>query len=191
MTDLTPADASAALHDIERAEQRTYRAIFRGITSDFLLLWGVAIGAAYTITQFAPRYAWIAWPALQLVGWALTVVLVLLRRPRLSAGGRRRTWQWLLSALAMVVFGHLLLTMLDPVDYRQEGLIWSLIFAFGFTLAGVWTEPALVACGLAVGALGVMIPVWTTSFYFLSMAAAWGGVQIACGLWLRLTGARS
>lgn len=70
--------------------------------------------------------------------------------------GRSQSWKWFWSPVPLIVFGVLLVEMLGPVNFRQMNAYWSLNFALGYTLAGLWVSRFILTCGIALAALTVI-----------------------------------
>lgn len=181
--------AQSSLADIAEAEQRTFRAVFYGISSSILILWGIVTAAGYVFSQFHPEHARIVWPALLAIGFV--AMLALLRR-------KDRAWtpqqkelrrRLILAQIALVVFGALVVQVLGPFDARQLGAFWPLVFMVGYVLAGFWVGRFFILCGIVVAALTMAGYWWSGPWFSFWMAGVNGAALILGGLWLRYRGA--
>lgn len=178
--------AAAALSEVERAEQRTARAVAYGRSGSTLILWGMATGAGYVATHFYPASAAHIWPVVWCVGFLGT--LVLLGRGRRNVN--HAPWRLLAAQGALFGFGLVTIWLLGPLDGRQADAFWPLLFMLGYVLAGLWVGRFFVVCGLFIGALTIAGYWLSGPWFWLWMAAVNGGALIAGGLWLRRVGLR-
>jgi hypothetical protein len=181
--------AAASLSDIESAERRTFEAVFYGISSSILVLWGVATAAGYVFTHFFPRHAYQAWPIIDALGFV--VMLAILRRKGIPLTPKQRKLGWrLVSALiALIVFGIFVVLLLGPFDGRRLNAFWPMLFTLGYVLAGIWVGRFFILCGGAIALLTMAGYWWSGPWYSLWMAAVNGGALILGGWWLRRRGA--
>jgi len=181
--------AISSLAAIEQTEQRTSQAIFYGIASAFLILWGVVTTIGYALTQVWPRHAGWTWPVLQSLGFAMTLVLTLRQRAVLTPAQRRLGWRLISAQVALVGFAALVIVVLGPFNGRQLNAFWPLVFVLGYVLAGIWVGRFLVVCGVAIAILTIAGFWWAGVWFPLWMAVVNGGALILAGLWLRRLGA--
>jgi hypothetical protein len=185
---LDRAAAASSLAAIEQTEQRTSRAIFYGIASAFLILWGVVTAVGYVATQAYPRQAAWTWPVLTVFGYAVTLVLVLRQRTIMTPVQRLLGWRLILAQVALIGFGVLVAVVLGPFSGRQFNAFWPLVFMLGYVLAGIWVGRFFILCGVAVALLTVAGFWWSGTWFPLWMAVVNGGSLILGGLWLRRQG---
>lgn len=182
-------EAATSLAAIDQTEARTTQAIFYGLASAFLILWGVVTACGYVAEQVWPRQAGWFWPALQVGGFGLTVTLVRSQRRVLTPKQQMLGWRLVWAQLALVGFAVLVITVLGPFDARQLNAFWPLVFMLGYVLAGIWVGRFFVLCGVAIAVLTLAGFWWAGPWFPLWMAAVNGGSLIAGGVWLRRQGA--
>jgi hypothetical protein len=181
--------AVSSLIAIEHAERRTAQAIFYGIASRFLMLWGVVTAAGYGFGQAYPRHAAVVWPVLTAAGLAVTAAMVARSRGGLSVTQRALGWRLVGAQIALMGFGGLVVVVLGPFGGRQLDAFWPLIFMLGYVLAGIWVGRFFILCGIAIALLTIAGFWWSGAWFSLWMAVVDGGALILGGLWLRRQGA--
>jgi hypothetical protein len=144
--------AATSLTAIEQAERRTTQAIFYGIASSFLILWGVVTAAGYAFGQVYPGYAHIVWPVLTVLGLAVTVAMVARNRDGLTATRSEMGGRLVSAQIALIGFGVLAVMILGPFSGRQLDAFWPLLFMLGYVLVGIWVGRFFVLCGVAIAA---------------------------------------
>jgi hypothetical protein len=180
--------ALTSLTAIEQAERRTTQAIFYGIASSFLILWGVITTAGYLLGQLWPRQAGVVWALLTIAGFALTVLMTR-RNTGLTSDQNKLGWRIVGAQIALVGFGVLVVTTIGPLSGRQLDAFWPLLFMLGYVLAGIWVGWFFVLCGVALAFLTVAGFWWSGPWFPLWMAVINGGGLLLGGLWLRRRGA--
>jgi hypothetical protein len=180
--------AAASLSAIEQAEQRTSQAVLYGISSSFLVLWGLVTAAGYAIGQAWPGHAGIVWPVLTIIGFAMSVAMIRRNRGGLTADQRVLGWRLLCAQIALIGFGVLAITTLGPFRGRQLDAFWPLVFMLGYVLAGIWVGRFFVLCGVAIALLTIVGFWWSGPWYPLWLAVVNGGGLIFGGMWLRRQG---
>ncbi|MGD0108169.1 MAG: hypothetical protein ABSC06_29660 [Rhodopila sp.] len=181
--------AVTSLTAIEHAERRTSQAIFYGIASSFLILWGGVTAAGYLLGQAWPRHAGTVWPVLMVIGYAVTVAMT--RRNRTGLTGRQMTlgWRLICAQFALIGFGVCVVTTLGPFSGRQLDAFWPLLFMLGYVLAGIWVGRFFVLSGVAIAGLTIGGFWWSGPWFPLWMALVNGGGLLLGGFWLRRQGA--
>jgi hypothetical protein len=81
-----------------------------------------------------------------------------------------------------------MMVLLWPMSSRQIGAFWSTLWMLGFVFAGLFLGRFYIYCGLFATAVTVAGYFWAGVFFPLWMAAMYGCVLIAAGLWLRRAG---
>ena len=181
--------AVTALSAIEDAERRTAQAIFYGIASSFLILWGVLTAVGYVSDQVWPAHAGVVWVVIMLGGVGVTTVMVGRGRRSLTFVQSGLGWRMLYAQLALVSFGLVVVLALGPFSGRQIDAFWPLLYMLGYVLAGIWVGRFFILTGVAVAFLTIA-GFWLAGSWFpLWMAVANGGALILGGLWLRRQGA--
>ncbi|WP_158930554.1 hypothetical protein [Acidisphaera sp. S103] len=181
--------AASSLAAIEHVERRTARAVFYGIASAFMILWGVITAAGYCFTQAYPARAAATWPILNALGLIATVAMTARNSNGLMVTSRRLSWRLVYAQLALIGFGIAVVTVLGPFRGRQLDAFWPLLFMLGYVLTGIWIGRFFVLCGLVVALLIVVGFWWAGPWFQLWMAVVDGGALILGGLWLRRQGA--
>lgn len=182
-------NAAASLSAIEQAEQRTSQAILYGISSSFLILWGLVTAAGYVLTQAWPRHAVASWTTLTGFGFVVMALMIVRNRRRLVLPPWGQEWRIASAQVALTVFGLLVVSMLGPFTGRQLDAFWALLYMLGFILAGIWFGRFFVLLGLSIAILTITGFWLTGPWYPLWMAAVDGGALMLAGLWLRRQGA--
>jgi hypothetical protein len=181
-------EAATSLAAIEQTEARTTQAIFYGLASAFLILWGMITVAGYVAEQVWPRQAGWVWPVLQAGGFGITAILVRSQRRVLTPPQQVLGWRLVWAQVALVGFAVLVIMVLGPFNARQLNAFWPLVFMLGYVLAGIWVGRFFVLCGVAIAVLTLAGFWWAGPWFPLCMAAVNGGTLIAGGLWLRRQG---
>ncbi len=184
---IDPNEAAASLEEIKSIEQRTREQLFYERSSLTLILWGVLVAGAYLFTYFEPNLAYAGWIAITIAGLASSRVI---HRRRGDAAPRTGRMSLLLfyCQLALVFYGGVLMVLLWPMSDRQVGAFWPTLVMLGFVLAGLFLGRFYIYCGLLATAVTVVGYFWAGDLYPLWMAAMYGCVLIAAGLWLRRAG---
>ncbi len=181
--------AASSLSAIEATERRTFAAVFYGIASPILILWGGLTAAGYVFTQFYPEHAALTWPVLQVAG-LIAVLAILSRKGRaLTPKQRALGWRLIAAQLALIVFALLMLTLVGPLKGRQLDAFWPLVFMLGYGLIGIWVGRFFILCAATVALLTMAGYFWSGPWFALWMAVVEGGALILGGLWLRWRGA--
>jgi hypothetical protein len=181
--------AVSAMTAIEDAERRTAQAIFYGIASSFLILWGVLTAVGYASGQVWPADAGVVWLVIMVTGFAATTVMVARARRGLTFAQSGLGWRMLYAQLALVSFGVVVVLTLGPFSGRQLDAFWPLLYMLGYVLAGIWVGRFFILTGVAVAFLTIAGFWWAGPWFPLWMAVANGGALVLGGLWLRRQGA--
>ena len=86
---MTKGDARSALQDVETAQRRSETLFRYGLTSPFVLLWGVLWIVAGAVGALSPANTGIGWAAVDIVGLIGTGLLVALHARRYGESGDR------------------------------------------------------------------------------------------------------
>jgi hypothetical protein len=176
----TRADASAALHEVEQAENRSN--LLRGyqIASPHLIIWGVIWAVGYTLSYLMPPWTNIVWLTVVPLGVAGDILV-----SRGSAsGGKRAVAMLQLGTIFMVLFGGTIAVM-QPHDPRQIAAFVPLLVAAGYGIIGVLGSPRMLIIASLVAAL-TLVGFFAVGAMFLPwMAVVGGGGLVIGGLWLR------
>jgi hypothetical protein len=191
---ITPAEASAALGDVEQAGNRM-KAIIAARSSRLLLLWGIIWCVGFCCTQFRPEIAGRTWIVLDVIGVLASLALgpwapcSAIKDPV----SRRIGVSW----LVFLVYGIVWVALLDPrVGSRVLGHPLSYGFRicafcviacmFGYTVMGVWLRSRILLwTGIGVSAATVLGLVLLPAYFFLLLAIGGGGALVVAGLIMR------
>ena len=161
--------------------------LFRyGLASPFLLLWGVLWIVAGAVCALSPDSAGIGWLAVDIVGLAVTGVLIAVQSRRNGEGaGRNQLFRCIATGAVLVAFATLTLSVFAPVSNVEVLTLITLLVAVAYVIAGCWTggRYAVVGAVLAAAATGLfhiapdLVPV--------IVPFVGGGTLILGGLWMR------
>ena len=180
---LNPAQAQAALREIELIASRTRKAIAQGPASAMLILWGCVWAAGFSFTEFFPERAGTAWLVLDLCGIVGSIVVGLLpRRPVTGGGDVRVGIFWML----LFLYAGLWMWMLRPVNGVQIGAYWATVPMFGYVVGGLWLSRFFIFLGALVTVLTILGLTLFHQHFNLWMAVLGGGSLVVAGIYIRL-----
>ena len=178
---LSPADASAALAELQEAQSRS--ATLRGYQSaaPHLIIWGMVWFVGYIATALAPAWSGPVWLCLAIGGTAAGILAARADRP---TGGKRAIMGWLL--LIFFLFIGATFAIMRPAEPGQIGAFIPLVVAVAYAIAGLLGAARLLVLGAALAALtlGGFFALPAQPF-LLWMAVVGGGSLVLGGLWLR------
>lgn len=174
--------ASEALADINDMVRRVRQSRIYELASQLMVMWGVLVFAGYLVTYLMPRYAFIGWIAVTVVGTAGWAMLSPINQVR--SGVRTFDPKFLLAFVMIIVFG-IFSCVLGHFGPRQLSTFWPIYFMLMYSIAGLWFGYAFIAIGLAVSALTLVGYFWLGGAFDLWMAFVNGGGLILGGLWMR------
>ncbi len=184
-----PAEARAALADVDAIIARTRTAIAQGAAGPILILWGCIWATADATIQFYPPAIRWLWLALDAVGIAGTIWLVSRQGVRVKQPGR---WRMLLFWLALFGYAGLWMVLLmgdqlaktdgawadvEPV-YRKMAAYSHTVAMFGYVILGMWLGRFLAWLGLVVTVL-IVAGLWLAPHYYYLWLAVTGGGSLA------------
>jgi hypothetical protein len=179
---IEPAEAHAALADIESVARKVRQSSWYRLASTAIVLWGALVALGYCATQFAPRSGMLIWLTVNGVGIVATVAL----KARSARGsGKGFDARSLLAILMFFAFGFIWSRLLGKFGMRESNAFWPTLFMFGYAVTGLWLGPALVVIGLAITALTIAGYLWIDAWFDLYLALVAGGGLVLCGLWMR------
>jgi hypothetical protein len=177
---LNPDEASAALADIESIARRVKQSSIYRTSSLTLIGWGALVAIGNLAALFAGRWTGGVWIALNLIGVAMTILL--LGRTRQGGVAPIRA----LAAFAMFFgFGFAWSLLLGKMGPREYDAFWPTLFLFGYAFAGVFFGRAFTVIGIGLTALILAGYEWVGTGYGLYLAVVNGGGLILCGYWMR------
>ena len=179
-------DALSALHDIESAERRSQTLFGYGLSSPYLLLWGALWIVAGAGGAVSPVNAGIVWGVVDIVGLVGTAWLIARHaRRRGERDDRVRLFRYVGSAVVLAAFSGLTLMIFAPVSGAEVLMLFTLLVAALYAIAGCWVGLRYAAIGGALGALAVGVFVAAPAYLHLVVPFAGGAALILGGLWLR------
>lgn len=179
-------DALSALHDIETAERRSQTLFGYGLASPHLLLWGTLWIVAGLVGALSPANAGIGWCAVDAVGILGSGWLVARHARRCGERDERvRLFRYVGSVAVLAAFVTLMLMVFAPDSGDQVLMLFTLVVAAGYTIAGCWVGLRYAALGAALAGLAVAVFFLAPAYLTLIVPFAGGGVSIVAGLWMR------
>ena len=176
---LSPQEAAQALHEIERAQNRS--ALLRGYAggAPYLLLWSVLWAVGYGLTYLMPARSAAIWAVI--VGIGALAGIVFLWRTKGSASG----WRYGAAFAALAGFSAAALAILRPASSTQVAAFVPLVVALSYVIGGLWFGLRFVVAGLALAALTLAGYFLLREHFLLWMAVVGSGALLIAGLWLR------
>ena len=178
-------DALSALHDVEATEHRSRTLFNYSLASPYLLMWGVLWLIAGTIGAVSPAHVGIGWSAVDIVGLVGNACLIVIHVRRC---GQRRDRMRLLRYVGMIAalaaFIGLTLMVFAPVTGVEVLMLFTLVVAVGFAIAGCWEGLRYAVIGVALGGLAVGVFLLAPAYLNLIVPFVGGGALILGGLWM-------
>lgn len=189
----SPAEAHAALSEVDQIIANTRTAIAHGAAGPILILWGCLWAIADATIQFyPPAMQWI-WIPLDIFGAVVTTWLVRQHRVQVKRPGR-----WRFGVFWVVLFAYAFLWMFllmgDGVSktdgpwaqveptYRKIASFWHTVPMFAYVALGLWLGRFLVWIGIVVTIL-VVAGLWLAPhYYYLWLAMTGGGALVLSGV---------
>ncbi len=179
-------EASSALQDIEATERRSRLLFGYGLASPYLLMWGALWLIAGTIGAVSPAHTGIGWGVVDIVGLLGTAYLIVRHARRCGERGDRiHLLRYVGSAAVLAAFVGLTLMVFAPVKGVDVLMLFTLVAATGYAIAGCWSGLRYAAVGVALGGLAVGVFLLAPAYLHLIVPFAGGGALILGGLWLR------
>ena len=179
-------EASSALHDIEATERRSRTLFGYDLGSPYLLLWGALWLIAGVVGAVSPANSGIGWGAVDIVGLVGTAYLIVRHARRCGARSDRiHLLRYVGSAAVLVAFVGLTLMIFGPVKGGEITMLFTLLVAAGYAIAGCWIGLRYAVIGVALGALAVGVFVLAPAHLHLIVPFAGGGALIVGGVWMR------
>ena len=175
-------EASESLADINDMVGRVRQSRIYDLASQMMVMWGVLVFAGYLVTYFVPRYAFIGWLAVYVVGIPGWAWLSFANKPRL--GVRTFGLKFFLAFVIFFAFG-VFCNVLGHFGPRQISTFWPIYFMAMYSIAGLWFGYAFIAIGLSVTALTLVGYFYLGGAFDLWMAFVNGGGLLLGGLWMR------
>ncbi len=180
-------DASQALSDINRTQQRSSRLYGYSNASPHLIVWGLIWAVGYGAEYFRPGLNWV-WPALILIGSAASFWFGYRAQPKGTGGATSYTWRYLAIFVAIGVFISSVFAVMQPLSGAQAGAFFPLLIGFVYTVAGIWGRAwRLLITGAAMMVLTLVGFYVLREYFALWMAIVGGGGLVLGGLWFRAT----
>ena len=179
-------DALSALHDIEATEHRSRTLFSYSLASPYLLMWGALWLIAGTVGAVSPAHVGIGWSAVDIVGLVGNASLMIRQAWRCGERSERvHLLRYFGTAAVLAAFIGLIFMVFAPVTGAEILMLFTLLVAAGFAIAGCWSGLRYAAVGLALGGLSVGVFVLAPAYLNLIVPFAGGGALILGGLWLR------
>ena len=179
-------EASSAPHDIETAKHRSRTLFGYSLASPYLLMWGVLWLIAGVVGSVSPAHTGIGWGAVDMVGLVGNAGLMVRQAWRCGERSERvRLLRCFGTAAVLVAFIGLTLMVFAPVTGGEILMLFTLLVAAGFTIAGCWSGLRYAAVGVALGGLSVGVFVLAPAYLNLIVPFAGGGALILGGVWMR------
>ena len=179
-------DALSALHDIEAAERHSQTLFGYGLTSPYLLLWGVLWIVAGVAGAVSLANAGIVWGVVDIVGLLGTAYLIVRHARRCGERSDRiHLVRYVGSAAVIAAFIGLTLMTFAPVTGAEVLILFTLLVATGYAIAGCWIGLRYAVVGVALGGLAVGVFVLAPAHLHLIVPFVGGGALILGGLWMR------
>ena len=179
-------EASSALHDIEATERRSRTLFGYSLASPYLLLWGTLWIIASVVSALSTANVGIVWGAVDIVGLLGTAYLIVRHARRCGERSDRiHLLRYVGSAAVLVAFIGLTLMVFGPVKGGDITMLFTLLVAAGYAIAGCWIGLRYAVVGAALGGLAVGVFVLAPAHLHLIVPLAGGGALILGGLWMR------
>ena len=175
-------EASEALADINDTVRRVRQSRIYDLASQLMIMWGVLVSIGYLVTYFMPRYAYVGWVVIYIIGIGGWGAFSAINWPK--SGVRTFDLKFLYAVAMIIVFG-VFCGVFGHFGPRQLSTFWPIYFALFYSIAGLWFGYAFIAIGLAVTVLTVVGYFYAGSAFNLWMAFVNGGGLILGGLWMR------
>ena len=177
-------EAAAALSDINDMVARVRQSHIYDQASQIAIISGVLVFTGNIANFSAPGYAFIIWPAVNILNVVAVVAISLMQGPKSAIG--TFDFRVLAAFVLFFAFGLLCSIVLGHFGPREMGTFWPIYFMLFYSIAGLWFGRAFLAIGLAITALTLVGYFFITSAVFLLwMAVVNGGGLIVSGLWMR------
>ena len=179
-------EASSALQDIEATERRSRTLFGYGLASPYMLMWGALWLIAGTVGAISPAHTGIGWSVVDMVGLVGNACLMIRQAWRCGERSERvRLLRYFGTGAVLVAFIGLTFMVFAPVTGIEILMLFTLLVAAGFTIAGCWSGLRYAAVGVALGGLAVGVFVLAPAYLHLIVPFAGGGALILGGLWMR------
>lgn len=180
--DVTPQEARQSLADIEAIMRQTRRSVAFSGAPYYLMLWGAIWFLGNVAEQFlSGTQAGYVWLALDSVGLVVSVLIGYRVGSRIRTPvGPRIGLFW----LALLIYGVVLVLIVQPDTANQTNLMISLLAMFGYVVTGLWIGGRLALLGLVVTVLALVGYFAWPAYFSLWMAVVGGGGLFATGLYI-------
>lgn len=192
---ISKAEASEALGQIDDATSQTRRAIGQGSSSTKLILWGVIWMLGYSCSQFAPGMSQTVWLCLVALGALGSWNWGSRSKPRFRSANASRIGLGWLVLFAYALFWFFLLHLDNQTGHtrlhlransgEQSGAYFATVPMFAYVLSGLWLGRFFIWLGTTVTLLTVVGYFFVPGWFCLWMAITGGGSLIVAGLYIR------
>ena len=179
-------EASSALHDIETTEHRSRTLFGYSLASPYLLMWGVLWLIAGVVGAVSPTHTGIGWSVVDMVGLVGTAYLIVRHARRCGERSDRiHLLRYVGSAAVLAAFIGLILMIFGPVKGGEITMLFTLLVAAGYAIAGCWIGLRYAVIGVALGGLAVGVFLLAPAHLHLIVPFAGGAALILGGVWMR------
>jgi len=181
---ISTEEAAQALASVKEAMGRARLAQSYEVASVMTLLWGgiwmVCYGAGWLVSR---ELAGALWTGLVPIGGVLTGLwCVRVKRRHGEGQTAARIGE---MALALWLFGFLLLHLVRPLSYVQISAYWTLVSMLGYVLLGIAYVRFYLWLGIGVTLLMLAIYSWAGPWFDAGMTLGCGGTLVLAGGWLK------
>lgn len=177
-------DARIAIAAADDGQRRLLTALFYGRISPYLVLWGIAWMVGFIGTFLTPERSETIWSVVTALGWAVTILFVLVQR-RVDAQRRLGLRVcYILSAMLMSAFASLWAFVLLSGHPNATGIYAGTVTGFAYLVAGLWRGLLLATVGAGVTVLFLAGFTVSPTIFPLYAGLLGGGGLIAAGLLL-------
>jgi len=176
-------EAAAALSDIANIAQRVRQSrVYQG-ASLIMMLWGVLTFGGYLAQHWWPRYSNLTWIGIDLVGFAGSFAIGLMRRP-FGSSHKGNGWRIFFAFVMLIAFG-LFWVNVGHLSGRQMSAFWPTYYMLGYAVAGLWLGAAFTVIGASIIALTLVGYFLVGPWFDIWMAFVNGGGLLLAGAWMR------
>lgn len=179
MSEISQADAAAALRSVDSARQHGAALRRYSSSASTVAFWGLIWLVCNLLSQFFPwgMKSWLVGTPIGIL-WSMFHPL-----PRREGAGM--DWRWPLSIFAIFFILWLMGIVARPhLDARSSDTLISLVVALAYIVTGIWSGMRIALLGIVL--LGVICLAWFVfpAWLFLWLGIGGGGALILGGLWL-------
>ncbi|PKO19086.1 MAG: hypothetical protein CVU39_00615 [Chloroflexi bacterium HGW-Chloroflexi-10] len=185
---ISPNEAEEALAAIQKVTQKTRHSISSSGAYIFLIITGAIWLVGFVATQFLPApVVGIIWTVTSILGTVLGILLGMrrgrhVRAPSTATYVKRIGIFWLL----LILFCIAIITVVQPLDGKQQTMIVILFIMIGQTAMGLLFSFSTSWWALPIAALALTGYFLLPGIFYLWMGILVGGGMIALGVYIRV-----